>query len=86
MIVSTYLVLVVRGQFLVLPVEKLAVLSGETPSRGVVELADASWFRSRWSFHVQRGRSRSSGVSSPSVGEIEITLYCLWIINCNNTP
>jgi len=44
-IVSAGLVLVVRGEFLILPVEKFAVLSGETPSRGFVELADASCFR-----------------------------------------
>ena len=43
-IVSARLVLIVRGEFLVLPVQKLAVLSGETSSGGFVELADASRF------------------------------------------
>jgi len=43
-IVSACLVLVVWGEFLFFPVEKLAILSGETTPRGFVELADASWF------------------------------------------
>ena len=43
-VVSARLVLVVRGEPLVLAVQELAVLPGETPSRGFVELADASWF------------------------------------------
>jgi hypothetical protein len=45
LVVSARLALVVRGEFLVLPVKKLAVLSGETPSRGFMELADAPRFR-----------------------------------------
>ena len=44
MIVSTRLVPIVRREFLVFPVQELAVLSGEAPSGGFIVLADASWF------------------------------------------
>ena len=43
-VVSARLVLVVRGELFIFPVQKLAVLPGETTPRGFVELAEASWF------------------------------------------
>ena len=44
-IVPARLVLIIWCEFFILPVEELAVLSCETPSRGFVEVAEASRFR-----------------------------------------
>lgn len=86
------LVLVVRGEFLVLPVQKLAVLPGEAPPGGFVELADASWFRSRWSFHVWPTPIEVVRIRLPSIGKPGIiilvgnpTLHSSYIINRKDT-
>ena len=44
-IISARLVLVVRREFLVLPMKEFAVLSCETPSGCFVVPAEAPWFR-----------------------------------------